>query len=353
MGGDTDNGPGGAERHAVEARGLTKRYGEVTAVDGVDLRVPTGRVHGLLGPNGAGKTTLLRMLFGLIKADTGTLSLLGRTSGAAADTALDGVAGFVESPTFYPYLSGRRNLQLLADYDGMTDGSARDEVIEQALVHAGLLGRDHHKVGGYSLGMRQRLGIAAALLRDPQLLILDEPSNGLDPAGLRDIRRLIRELADNGLTVLVSSHNMAEVETLCDSVTIMRTGRVVYDGTIDDLRAQAPAPSHRLRTSDDPRTLVAAEKRPGLSAVPHPEGGLSVRADQDTLDAFVIDLASAGTAIRGLALVHTPLETLFAMFTEDAGAAPDQPRTSAEPPPEDRAESERRQPAGTVWGATR
>ena len=194
------------------------------------------------------------MLFGLVRPDAGSIALLGRRREKAGPRFLDGVAGFVDGPRFYPYLSGRRNLELLAALDG---GQARAR-IDEALELAGLTDRSGDKVRGYSLGMRQRLGIAASLLRDPRLLLMDEPTNGLDPAGMRDMRALIRDLTDSGRTVLLSSHNMAEVEELCADVTVMRAGRVVFDGTIDEMRAQAPAPSYRLRTSDNDRAVALA-----------------------------------------------------------------------------------------------
>src|ERR671920_773624 len=191
---------------AIEARGLVKRYDEITAVDRVDLTVRAGDVYGYLGPNGAGKTTSLRMLLGLIRPDEGTAKLFGRDPLTEGVRALDGVAGFVEAPRFYPYLNGRRNLELVAALDG--DGAA--ERIDAALDTVDLAERAKHKVGGYSHGMRQRLGIAGALLRAPRLLLLDEPTTGLDPAGMRDMRRLVRRLADQGMTVLLSSHLMGE-----------------------------------------------------------------------------------------------------------------------------------------------
>ncbi|HKS50052.1 MAG TPA: ABC transporter ATP-binding protein [Amycolatopsis sp.] len=300
---------------AVEVEGLTKHFGDVRALAGVDMRVPVGRVHGLLGPNGAGKTTLLRVLFGLIRPDGGTVRVLGRTPDKGDDFR-EGVAGFVESPSFYPYLSGRRNLELLAKLDGGAAAAKVDEVIE----HVGLALREKDKVGGYSLGMRQRLGIAAALLRAPRLLVLDEPANGLDPAGIRDMRALLRGLGESGFTVLLSSHNMDEVESLCESVTIMRTGQVVHDGSIEDLRAQAPAPAHCLRTADDHQALELARTQPTLSVAESPDGGLSIRADQEELDAYTFTLFKAGIAIRELRLLRTSLESLFSMLTE----APDQ-----------------------------
>ncbi|MFF4406654.1 ABC transporter ATP-binding protein [Streptomyces sp. NPDC001404] len=286
---------------AVEARGLTKKYGDVVAADGIDLVVPAGGVHGLLGPNGAGKTTFLRMLLGLVRPDAGTLRVR------------EGVAGFAESPRFYPYLSAERNLALLADLDG---GGAADR-IDGVLQRVGLDERRREKAGGYSHGMRQRLGIAAALLRAPQLLVLDEPADGLDPAGIRAMRALVGELAGDGRTVLLSSHHMTEVEELCDTVTIMCSGRVVYSGTVEELRGRAPDPAHRLRTSDDAEALTLAGGLPGVRVGPHPEGGLTVHAEQPALDAFAVALGRAGVAVRALRLEATPLESLFFRLTED------------------------------------
>src|SRR5438067_6174308 len=211
----------------LEVRGLVKRYGALTAVAGVDVTVEVGDVYGYLGPNGAGKTTSLRMMLGLIRPGAGTVRLFGRDPWETV-RALDGVAGFVEAPTFYPYLSGRRNLELLAAFDG----NGAEARIEEALERVELSERGNDKVGGYSHGMRQRLGIAAALLRDPKLLLLDEPTTGLDPAGIRDMRDLVRGLAERGMTIVLSSHILAEVEALCDRVGILRRGRVVFEGSL-------------------------------------------------------------------------------------------------------------------------
>jgi ABC-2 type transport system ATP-binding protein len=303
---------------AVEATDLTKTYGALTAVDRLSLQVAPGEVYGVLGPNGAGKTTFLRMLFGLIRPDSGTLRILGRTWERDGVRALDGVAGFIESPKFYPGLTGRKNLQLLAGLDGGPSRSRIDEVLE--IVD--LRDRAKDKVGGYSFGMRQRLGVAAALLRDPRLLVLDEPANGLDPAGIRDMRALVKQLAASGLTVLLSSHDMGEVEEICHDVTIMRTGRVVYHGSIAGLRARAPEQAHEISTTDDELTAKLATAR-GLDVTRH-DDGLAVRGPQAEIDALVSEVIAEGIALRGLGRRETPLEALFFMLTEPetAGARP-------------------------------
>jgi ABC-2 type transport system ATP-binding protein len=213
---------------AVEVRGVTKWFGETTALHGADLSVVSGEVHGLLGPNGAGKTTLLSVLFGLVLPDEGSVRLFGRTRAESGARWLDGVGGFVETPRFYPYLSGRGNLTVLAGLDG---GDAAS-LIDVALDRVGLDGTvARRKVRGYSLGMRQRLGLAAAMLRRPRLLILDQPAKGMDPAGIRELRATLRRLAADGVTVILSSHDMAQVEEICDSVTIMASGRVAAGST--------------------------------------------------------------------------------------------------------------------------
>src|SRR5207248_3406714 len=202
--------------------------------DDVDLTVAEGNVYGYLGPNGAGKTTSLRMMLGLIRPTAGFVRLFGRDPQLSVK-ALDGVAGFVEDPRFYPYLSGQRNLELLAAFDGGGAAGRIDEVL--SIVE--LTDRATDKVRGYSHGMRQRLGIAAALLRSPRLLLLDEPTAGLDPGGVREVGALVRELAADGVAILVSSHQIVEVEGACDSFTVLRRGRVVWDGTARRLREEA------------------------------------------------------------------------------------------------------------------
>jgi ABC-2 type transport system ATP-binding protein len=276
---------------AVTVTALTKRYGDRTALDDVTLSVRQGTVHGLLGPNGAGKTTLLRVLLGLVRPDGGSTEIAG-TAG-----------GFVETPGAYPYLTGRRNLELLASLD-----DAPGDVTE-VLERVDLTDRADTKVAGWSLGMRQRLGIAAGLLRRPDVLVLDEPSNGLDPAGAKALRSLIRGLADDGLTVLLCSHDLHEVEVLADDVTVLVSGTVRWHGEVSELRARPGA--HLLSTSDDTRALALAEDLEASST----DGGITVVATTEQLDAYVIALAHQGIAVRELVRESMPLERAFLELT--------------------------------------
>jgi ABC-2 type transport system ATP-binding protein len=295
----------------VEVRGLVKRYGDLTAVDGVDLTVNPGDVYGYLGPNGAGKTTSLRMMLGLIRPTAGEVRLFGRDP-AVSVAALEGVAGFVEAPTFYPYLSARRNLELLAAFDGL-GASAR---IDIALDTVELSGRARDRVGGFSHGMKQRLGIAAALLREPQLLVLDEPATGLDPAGMRDMRQLIRRLAEQGMTVLLSSHLLGEVEELCNRVAIVRRGRIVYEGEIAQLKRSAGT-TYRLSTTDDERALGICSSQPGLSAVRVQRRQICFAAEESAVAELSQALVEAGALITALSPQTVTLEDLFFSLTED------------------------------------
>ena len=296
----------------VEVRGLVKRYGELTAVAGVDLTVNTGDVYGYLGPNGAGKTTSLRMMLGLINPTEGHVRLFGRDPLGSVD-ALQGVAGFVEAPTFYPYLSAQRNLELLAAFDG---GDARGR-IEDALAMVELSDRAKDKVGGYSHGMRQRLGIAAALLRDPKLLLLDEPATGLDPGGMRDMRLLIRRLADEGMTVLLSSHLLTEVEEVCNRVAIVRKGKIVYEGAIAELKRSAGT-SYRLETTDDKRAIAVCRAQPGISDVRIEQGKVTFAGEESAVAELSQALVEAGALIRSLTPQTVTLENLFFSLTEGA-----------------------------------
>jgi len=307
----------------VEVRGVVKRYGELTAVAGVDLTVDNGDVYGYLGPNGAGKTTSLRMMLGLIRPTAGTVRLFGRDPQQSV-AALAGVAGFVEAPTFYPYLTGRRNLELLAAFDGYGAPSR----IDQALDTVELSDRAKDRVGGYSHGMRQRLGIAAALIREPKLLLLDEPATGLDPAGMRDMRRLIRRLADEGMTVVLSSHLLAEVEELCNRVAIVRSGRIVYEGEIAALKRGAGT-EYALSTTDDERALAVCSAQPGVTEVQRKQGRIVFVADEAAAAQLSQALIEAGALIRVLTPQTVTLEDLFFSYTEGAGS--DEPPADREP----------------------
>lgn len=306
----------------VVARGLVKRYGEIVAVAGVDLTVERGDVFGYLGPNGAGKTTSLRMLLGLIRPTAGSAALFGRDPIVDGARALAGVAGFVEGPRFYPYLSGRRNLRLLADYDEPVSSSRIDEVLE--LVE--LRDRAKDRVGGYSHGMRQRLGIAASLLRSPRLLLLDEPATGLDPAGMRDMRDLIRRLAAEGITILLSSHLLYEVEELCNRVAIIRRGGIVYEGALGDLLATA-ASGYRLKTRDPERARALCLNQRGIEDVVADGDELRFSADEDAVAALTVALGQARIAILRLTTDTASLEDLFLGMTD--GESSDHDRVAA------------------------
>ncbi len=297
---------------AVDAVGVTKRYGDLVAVKGISIQVEQGEVYGVLGPNGAGKTTFMRMLFGLICPDAGEIRLFGRTWAKDGTRVLDDVAGFVETPRFYPYLTGRENLVGLARLDGGGSVNRIDEVLDIVDLAA----RADDKTREYSYGMRQRLGVAASLIRHPRLLVVDEPANGLDPAGIRDMRALIKRLADSGLTVLLSSHDMIEVEEICDNVTIMRKGDVVFHGSIAELREQAPEQGHRVSTDDDERAIAIGRDFEHLVVGRVDEGGLSVVGAQDEVDRLVKTFVDQGLALRALENTETPLQTLFFMLTE-------------------------------------
>jgi ABC-2 type transport system ATP-binding protein len=306
------------EAQPVRARGLVKRYKEVLAVDHIDLNVGVGDVYGFLGPNGAGKTTTLRMALGLITPSEGSVELFGRDPMRHGARALQGVAGFVEAPRFYPYLSAHKNLELLAALDGDDARGRIDDVLETVE----LTPRAGHRVRGFSHGMKQRLGIAAALLRRPRLLILDEPATGLDPAGMRDMRLLIRRLADDGITVLLSSHQLPEVQELCDRVAIVESGRVVYEGALSDLRRQGGA-GYRLRTTDDSLASRILAEQPGVERVTTGEHGLGFQADEQAVGALSLALAGRGVGILALTPELATLEDLFFRLTEgnDADAA--------------------------------
>jgi ABC-2 type transport system ATP-binding protein len=308
---------GVSELRPVEVRGLVKRYGRLTAVDHVELTVESGDVYGFLGPNGAGKTTTLRILLGLIRRDAGSIHLFGRDPAHDPIAALAGVAGFIEEPRFYPYLSGRANLELLAALDrGRTGHKQIDEVLD--LVE--LRDRAGDRVGEYSQGMRQRLGLASCLIRRPRLLVLDEPANGVDPSGIRFLRALLRRLADEGMTILLSSHLLAEVQEVCNRVAVINNGRIVHEGALADL-ASSTGSSYRLQVTDAARAAVALEQLEGLRGLrrEHDELVFSLGADEDTV-ALTRALAGVGVGVRELGREQTTLEELFFRLTESETA---------------------------------
>jgi ABC-2 type transport system ATP-binding protein len=299
----------------VEASGLTKRFGARVAVDSIDLHVPRGIAFGYLGPNGAGKTTLIRMLLGLTQATAGTMRLLGRPVPAEWAAALARVGAIVEEPRFHGHLTGRENLRIIA---AAREPEAHPR-IDGALARVGLSQRADERVKRYSLGMRQRLGVARSLLADPELLILDEPTNGLDPAGIHEFRAMIRGFVDEGRTVLLSSHLLDEVEKICDQVAIVDRGRVVVQGSIAELAAGGEQ-SILVATSDDERAVaIFAEHRAVESTAAAPDG-IRVRLYPDVeADAAAEDigrrLALAGLAIRRFEPARASLEQRFLEIT--------------------------------------
>jgi ABC-2 type transport system ATP-binding protein len=301
-----------SDSYVVEVDGLTKRFGARVAVDRVALRIPRGSAFGYLGPNGAGKTTLIRMLLGLTPPTAGSMRLLGLPMPEGRAAALARVGAIVEEPRFHGYLTGRENLSIVAaarepEAHGRIDG---------ALARVGLVKRADERVRTYSLGMRQRLGVARCLLADPELLILDEPMNGLDPAGMEDFRRMIRGLVDEGRTVVLSSHLLDEVEKTCDAIAIVDRGRVVVQGPIGELTGAAS--TVLVATSDDLRAqalLAGADVEPV-------EGGLRVRiADEGAIAALNRRLVEAGVDVHRLEPERVSLERRFLEITSRLEAA--------------------------------
>ncbi|MFB7506875.1 ABC transporter ATP-binding protein [Streptomyces broussonetiae] len=312
---------------AIRARGIIKCFGDVVALDGIDLDVTQGQIHGLVGPNGAGKTTLLGLLLGLAVADSGSLEILGTPVGRAY-AAPDSVAGFVDGPGLYPSLTARQNLAALARLRG---ADARTAGIDAALDQVGLTDVADDKTRGFSLGMRQRLGLAAALLTRPRLLVLDEPSNGLDPAGKRHVHGVLSRLAAQGTGVVLSSHRMDDLEALCSEVTILATGRVVFSGPLGKLAAENRELDYRLVTSDPQAARRLATGAPGIRTVDGPGAeALVVRALVPDLDELVVRLVHAGIALRELAPVVSPLEAAFLALTEQQKSAGERRETDAD-----------------------
>jgi len=301
------------EALAVRTDGLTKRFGTQVAVDSLDLRVPRGSVYGFLGPNGSGKTTTIRMLLGLVEPTAGSRSLLGLPMPQGATEALHRVGSLVEGPAFHPYLSGRANLVRLDAADLLAEPRTSGGRIDLALDRVGLRAAAGKRYRAYSLGMRQRLAIAAALLAPRDLLVLDEPTNGLDPQGTREVRNLIGALASDGTTVLVSSHLLSEVEQICTHLGVMREGRLVAQGTTGEVRGVGTV-SVRVETGQPERAAEVLTRLGAASVATSPTG---VRADAGDLDpeAVVAELVRAGVGVRGFALDRPSLEDLFVTLT--------------------------------------
>jgi len=298
---------------AVETRGLSKRFGSRLAVDGLDMVVPRGAVYGFLGPNGSGKTTTIRMLLGLVEPTSGTRSLLGHAIPREASRALPQVGALVEGPAFHPYLSGRSNLARLDAADLWSDpGTARTR-IDAALDRVGLLATAGKRYRAYSLGMRQRLAIAASLLTPRELLVLDEPTNGLDPQGTREVRHLVASLAEDGATVLISSHLLSEVEQICTHLGIMSDGRLVAQGTVSELRG-AGVTTVGVTTSR-PSDAASVLGRLGVTDVE--VVGDEVRGHPGPVapETIVAALVHADVPVRGFAVTTPSLEDLFVGLT--------------------------------------
>ncbi len=299
---------------AVASNGLTKRFrGGQVAVDRIDLAVPTGSVYGFLGPNGSGKTTTIRMLLGLIRPTAGTHSLLGRPIPAHAAEVLPRVGSLVEGPAFHPYLSGWDNLRRLDAADRHADPATAKARIGAALERVGLTAAAAKRYRHYSLGMRQRLGISAALLQPRQLLVLDEPTNGLDPQGTREVRALVAELAATGVTVLLSTHLLAEVEQICSHVGVMHRGRLVAQSSLAELRA-GTAPRVHVRTAE-PTTAERTLTRLGLGEVARESDGVSALIGAADPTDVVAALVYDAVPVRGFGVQAPDLEDVFVGLT--------------------------------------
>ena len=299
---------------AVVTWGLTKRFGAQTVVDGLDLRVPTGAVYGFLGPNGSGKTTTIRMLLGLVGATSGRVELLGREMPAGAAEVLPRVGSLVEGPAFHPYLSGRANLARLDAADRYADPGSSEARIDAALDRVGLLAAARKRYRAYSLGMRQRLAIAAALLAPRDLLILDEPTNGLDPQGTREVRHLVASLAADGTTVLVSSHLLGEVEQMCSHVGVMREGRLVAQGTVSEVRAAGAASVVEVLTGQ-PDLAAEVLTGMGLTGVTRRPSRVTAAPGDTAPERIVAGLVAAGVGVRSFSVQSPSLEDLFVALT--------------------------------------
>ncbi len=298
---------------AVATSGLTKRFGDQVAVDTLDLLVPTGAVYGFLGPNGSGKTTTIRMLLGLVTPTSGGVTMLGGAMPARVGEVLPRVGALVEGPAFHPYLSGRANLARLDAADRSTDPATAASRVDRALDRVGLLAAARKRYRAYSLGMRQRLAIASALLRARDLLVLDEPTNGLDPQGTREVRSLVASLADEGTTVLVSSHLLSEVEQMCSHIGIMHRGRLVVQGTSAEVRS-GTAPEATVET-DQPEVAADVMRGLGLEDVRVLHGRATGRLGGVAPEKVVAACVHQGVAVLGFRSGSPSLEDVFVSLT--------------------------------------
>jgi ABC-2 type transport system ATP-binding protein len=298
---------------AVSTRGLTKQFGHQTAVDAIDLQVPRGAVYGFLGPNGSGKTTTIRMLLGLVNPTAGEIEVLGQQIPDRRTDVLPRVGALVEGPAFHPYLSGRDNLRRLEAADRTSDRASARSRIDDALEHVGLQAAAAKRYRAYSLGMRQRLAIAVALMTPKDLMVLDEPTNGLDPQGTREVRALIKTLAERGTTVLVSSHLLSEVEQACSHIGIMHVGKLVAQGTAAELRRDQEAEA--TVETDQPEEAARIMRELGLEDVQLTRAGAMGRLGPVAPEKIVDACVHGGLAVRGFS-VHSPtLEDVFVRLT--------------------------------------
>lgn len=299
---------------AIKTSQLTKRFGDQAAVNAVDLLVPKGSVFGFLGPNGSGKTTTIRMLLGLAEATSGKIELLGEEVPKRIERVLPRVGALVEGPAFYPFMSGRNNLLRIDAADRFADSASTKTRVEQALHRVGLTNAAGKKVHAYSLGMKQRLGLANALLKPRELLILDEPTNGLDPQGTREVRNLIRSLADEGITVFVSSHLLSEIEMLCSHVAVMNAGRIVAQGSLQQLRNEEP--TRLILGTTDPLTARELLQRYGVLAVQaHANQLVAEVANDFDVAGLNQHLVSKGLPVQEIRLEKSSLEEKFVKLT--------------------------------------
>jgi len=306
--------PSAGDAAAVRTVGLTKRFpGGQVAVDGIDLRVPAGAVYGFLGPNGSGKTTTIRMLLGLIAPTSGSVELLGQSMPGAIASVLPRVGALVEGPAFHPYLSGRDNLRRADAADRSTDPRTASRRIAAALDRVGLTAAAGKRYRAYSLGMRQRLGLAVALLRPRELMVLDEPTNGLDPQGTREVRHLVHDLAADGTTVVVSSHLLSEVEQMCSHVGVMSAGRLVAQGSLEEVRGAATV-RVEVETADAAvaRRVLADVGLQGAVATPT---GVVADLGAAEPERVLAALVGAGVGVRQYVLHRPTLEDLFVTLT--------------------------------------